>query len=288
MGAIGRILHFLIHSNLLIAFAAAGLAFQTQIEFGIEPQFKPYLLLIFFATFFDYNIHRLHTILYYPESLIEEKYKWLRQNIKLFYCISILSGIGFITTIFFARIEVLLMLLPFGLLTFLYAQPFLQSKVKIVKLRELPYLKIFLIAFVWSGVCTFVPYIESTVIIPLYKCILVFTMHFLFIFALTIPFDVRDMKSDSKQGLVTIAHVLNEKQAYQFASILIILQFLVSIIAYYNSDYIQILLAYGISSALTLLILNAKSLRNKSYYHLGLLDGSICIQSILVNLFNFF
>lgn len=288
MGITGRILHFFIQSNLLIAFAAAGLAFQTQIEFGIEPQFKPYLLLIFFATFFDYNIHRLHTILYYPESLKEEKYNWLRKNIKLFYGISILSGIGFISTLFFARIEVLLMLLPFGFLTFLYAQPFLQSKIKIVKLRELPYLKIFLIAFVWSGVCTLVPFIESNYNIPLHKCIQVFAMHFLFIFALTIPFDLRDKDSDSKQGLITLAHAINEKQAYQLASFLIVIQFLIAVLTYYNSESIQILMAYGISSALTILILATKSLRNKSFYHLGLLDGSICLQSLLVYLFNFF
>jgi cytochrome bd-type quinol oxidase subunit 2 len=58
-------LNFLIHNKILIALAAVALAIETEIELGLSPEFQPYLLIIFFATIFEYNLQpAIFTITY--------------------------------------------------------------------------------------------------------------------------------------------------------------------------------------------------------------------------------
>ena len=60
---------FLIDSNIYISFAASMLAFETQIQLGMKPQLHPYVFIIFFATLFEYNIHRLILVLTNKDAL---------------------------------------------------------------------------------------------------------------------------------------------------------------------------------------------------------------------------
>jgi len=58
-----NLLKILIHSNIFISLAAVSLTIATQIQLGMAPQWHPYLFIIFFATLFEYNIHRLITVI---------------------------------------------------------------------------------------------------------------------------------------------------------------------------------------------------------------------------------
>lgn len=83
---------------------------------------------------------------------------------------------------------------PFGLLTVLYAIPFLSGFQK--NLRNISYLKIVIVAVVWVG---------STVLLPIYdagktidtRVILVAFQRFLIVAVLILPFDIRDLKYDA-------------------------------------------------------------------------------------------
>lgn len=278
----GNFISFIIHSNIFIALAATGLTFQTQIELGFDLSLKPYLFLVFFATLFDYNLHRLNTMVYYPETLRENKYKWLRENKRLFLFIVLVSVSGFILTLYYAKKEVLMMLMPFAGLTLFYTVPFYKTKGRSYKLRDLPYLKIFLISGIWAGITTMLPIAESEMDISLSEILNIFIIRFLFIFALSIPFDIRDQESDLKNGLLTFAHVGKENTGLSIAWILICLMSLFSFVKYLNQADFHLAIAYFISSLISLYILKSTLLQKHPLYHHGFVDGAILIQTVLI------
>lgn len=115
----------------------------------MEPQWHPYLFIIFFATLFEYNLHRLITVITNKEALNSDKHKWVRENLKGFYLLVFLSVTGFGRCYIFGKKDVLIAFAPIAAITVFYSLPIFGNKRTIFRLREIPYLKIFLIAFVW-------------------------------------------------------------------------------------------------------------------------------------------
>lgn len=273
---------FLLNSNIFIASAALMMTLQTQVEFGMYPQFKPYLMLVFFATLFEYNLHRVNILVFHPESLIKNKYKWLNENLVPFYIITFGSAIGFLIFVFQAKKIVLISLLPLAILTFCYSVPFFKMKGDYKRLRDLPFAKIFIIALVWSCITFILPYIESEIRLSVLQILVILSTRFLFILALTIPFDIRDIETDRQYGLKTLAHITGERQGYFISCISVVLMILISSIHYYSIGHKEMLAAHAAGGIFTLFILLYKPLRRLEYYHYGILDGAIIINAILI------
>lgn len=282
MKAHGKLFSFLIHSNLFIGLAAAGLAFQTRIEFGLPAAFKPYLLLMFFATFFDYNLHRLNTFVFHRDALQNPKHRWLRENTWLFFTMCAISFIGFAATLFFAKTEVLLTLLPFALITFFYSFPFYAGKSKQYRLRDIPYFKNILIATVWAGSSTLLPFVESEVHIPLNSVAALFALRFLLIFAVSIPFDLRDADNDKKQGLKTIVHLGSERSGIKAAALILMLMAAAASAYHIWMQQMHFAAAYLFSAWAGIFILRSERLKTHPLYHHGFVDGIIALQILFV------
>src|SRR5690606_42074943 len=75
----------LIKSNIFISLAAAVLAFGTQVQLGFAPHFHPYILLIFFAALFEYNLHRFVSVLTYKSALNNVKQRSVKDCRCSFY-----------------------------------------------------------------------------------------------------------------------------------------------------------------------------------------------------------
>ncbi|MFH4967028.1 hypothetical protein V8G61_02390 [Gaetbulibacter sp. M240] len=87
----------------------------------------------------------------------------------------------------------------FGLVTFLYAIPFLPKRYFIDQqhnLRSVVGLKIYLIALVWTGVTVFLPVIEDNLSIN-QTVIILAIQRFLLVVVLMLPFEIRDLQYDS-------------------------------------------------------------------------------------------
>ena len=123
-----KLFYFSINSNIFISLAAVSLTFATQVQLGMQPQFHPYLLLIFFATLFDYNVHRLITVITNKEALNSQKHRWVKQHLYLFYLVVATSVIGFLYTVFYADPKVLITLAPIALITLFYSVPVFKNK----------------------------------------------------------------------------------------------------------------------------------------------------------------
>ncbi len=280
-----KLIKALINSNIYISLAAVFLTIETQIQLGMKPQWHPYLFIIFFATLFEYNLHRLITVITNKEALNSDKHKWVRENLKGFYLLVLLSVTGFVCVAFLAKKEVLIVLTPIAAITIFYSLPVFGNKRTIFRLREIPYLKIFLIAFVWTSSTIFLPIIQSGNTFERTQVIATFVERFFFIFAITIPFDIRDIEADKQAGLKTIPLLLNENKSLAISYLSLFSFLIVSFFHYQMLNHWFIILPLSISALTTFIFLNSKKIRHVTYYHYGILDGTMLLQGLLVLVF---
>ena len=280
-----KFLKGLIHSNVYISLAAVFLTVQTQIQLGLVPQWRPYLFIIFFATLFEYNLHRLVTLLMVKDAINSDKHAWVRENQKAFYTLVLISTVAFVIVLWIAKTKVLFTLAPIALLTLFYSIPIARSKSYIFRLREVPYLKLFLISFVWAAVTILLPVVHAEINFDRMHVLLLFSERFLFILAIAIPFDIRDIESDRQASLKTIPILLNEHRSLRL-SYVALLAFAVMVLFHYSwqQDW-SILMPMLITAIITFFLLQSPRIRNKPFYHYGYLDGTMLLQGLLVMLF---
>lgn len=278
-----KIYNFLFQSNLFIAFGATCLALQTQIELNMQLQWHPYLLLIFCAGFLGYNFYRLFVLFTHPNIILNHsKYEWLKANLRWFYVVTILVILGGLITSFFAKKTVLLLLFPLGILTLLYALPLFKVKQKFFSIREFSVIKIFIIAFVWAASTVLPPVIQSEQVFKISSIFLLMGERFIFILAITIPFDIRDMINDKQTGLKTVPLIIGEKNAWILSNILLLVFLILSFLYNFFNHSLYIFCGLFLSVIVTLISINNKKIRRWSNYYYGILDGMIIVQALLV------
>jgi 4-hydroxybenzoate polyprenyltransferase len=282
-----KLLSALINSNIYISLAAVAFTIQTQIQLGMDPQWHPYLFLIFFATMCEYNLHRFVTVLTKKQALDSNKHKWVKDNLLAFYTLVILSAVGFIIAAFMAKKEVLMGLAPIALLTLFYSVPIYSNKKSIFRLRGIPYAKIFLIALTWSASTILLPVLQADRKFTTEHVILLLIERFIFVFAITIPFDIRDMDDDRAAGTKTLPLLFGEKNSLRIAtSALLLFMGISSIHFLYLGEY-EIVMALILSSFSTFIFLRWEKAKNWRYYHYAILDGTMVLQGLLVLAFSY-
>ena len=277
-----KLFYFSINSNIFISLAAVSLTFATQVQLGMQPQLHPYLLLIFFATLFDYNVHRLITVITNKEALNSQKHRWVKQHLYFFYLVVATSVFGFLWTIFYADPKVLIALTPIALITLFYSVPVFKNKKSIFRLREIPCLKIFLISFVWAASTIFLPVIQSARTFTKATILAMLLERFLFVFAITIPFDIRDMQADTRQRLKTIPLLIGKKNSMTVANTALVLFLAICMLHYNSLSLMWLNCAFSLSAVSTLFFMNNKRLQANEYYHYGILDGTMLLQGLFV------
>ena len=255
---------------------------ETQIQLGMRPQWHPYLFLIFFATLCEYNVHRFITIITNKEALNSEKHKWVKDNLIVFYALVILSVVGFIVTAFMAKKEVLLTLAPIAALTLLYSIPVYGNKKSIFRLREIPYLKIFIISFTWSATTVLLPLIQTGQEFNTQHIGLILIERFVFVLAITIPLDIRDMEADRAANTKTIPLLLGEKKSLIISYSCILIFLAISLFHYNILNQGFIAMAMVVSALSTFVFLKWDTAKHYSLYHYAILDGTIILQGLLV------
>ncbi len=191
MKFIVKILDFLVASNVYVSLGVVSL---TLLSLDIRQIEHPNLLwFVFFATLFIYNFIRLVNIQFTISKSATIRHRIIYKYKRFFWFVCIISAvIGFY---FFLPISqfIFLPIIILGFVSIIYGLPLFKNKFHLFRLRDVPGLKIFLIAFVWSYVTEGLPALINGE--PLYY--LALFERFLFIFAITIPFDIRDFNYDA-------------------------------------------------------------------------------------------
>lgn len=175
--------NFYINSSIHVALAVVSLSVLSFLEFNLVVDFK-LLGFIFFGSITGYNfvkyagIARLH-------------HRSLARNLRLIQVFSLFCFLGFLYFAFLQELKILFTAAVFGVFTLLYAIPPGKNN---QNLRNISGIKIFIIALVWAGVTVIFPLLSK---VEFNQLILEFLQKFCFVIALTIPFEIRDLKYDA-------------------------------------------------------------------------------------------
>jgi 4-hydroxybenzoate polyprenyltransferase len=154
-------------------------------------------------------------------------------------------------------------------------------------IRNIPFLKIFLIALTWTWVSILLPHALSNQF-ELFSVsfILIMAERFLFIFAITIPFDIRDVEQDQRESLDTIVKVVGPSKAKYLSIGILTAATLIGYILYVDGTW-QLnywLLHILIIVYAGLLVYRVHSDRRDAYYSWGL-DGSMLLLGMIEGLY---
>lgn len=282
-------LDFLLFSNIFIALGAVVQGLVTYRLIGFPPSIVV-LGFLFFSTLFVYN---LSILIQKPKDYSQSKYKrvkWIFGHYWLNISITSLAISALLGLFFFLSWHSQLLLVGLAILSLGYVLPLFSSKGKKFGLRKIPGLKLFLIAFVWAFSAVVLPIFELQTRfafeIP-FKDVAILTLkRFLFIAAITIPFDIRDIFQDKTFELKTIPTIFGEKKAYLLCQFMLI-SYLILLFLFQskglNSDFFALLLTTILAGWL---IFKSKWEKNEYYYFLCL-DGILVLQYLMLIIFDF-
>lgn len=178
------------------------------------------LYFIFFASITGYNF-----VKYF--GLARFHHRSLTNWLKLIQVFSLMCFIGMCYFALKLELISLVVILGFGVVTFLYAIPFLPNKIlydKHKNLRNVSGLKVYIIALVWAGVTVVLPLLNNHV--PLDTNVVVTGFQrFVFVTVLMFPFEIRDLNYDSLK-LATIPQQIGIKNTKMVGVLLLMLFFL--------------------------------------------------------------
>ncbi len=219
MALLKQIFNFYIDSCIHVALAVFALSWVTLLEFGI-PYDREVLYFIFFASITGYNF-----VKYF--GLARFHHRSLTNWLKLIQVFSLMCFIGMCYFALKLELISLVVILGFGVVTFLYAIPFLPNKIlydKHKNLRNVSGLKVYIIALVWACVTVVLPLLNNHV--PLDTNVVVTGFQrFVFVTVLMFPFEIRDLNYDSLK-LATIPQQIGIKNTKIVGVLLLMLFFL--------------------------------------------------------------
>jgi 4-hydroxybenzoate polyprenyltransferase len=275
-----NIIRIIVFGNCWVAFGATCMYWCTCFIHHLKPQ-NDFSIGIFGATLFIYNYHRLFRKAAIYAWQRSERHRWIVANDKLLKAFAIIGlTISIIAFLPYANVGNVLKFLPFVTLALLYVIPVWKINGKWIRLRDFPFIKIALVAVVWSFVTVFVPFAALDVNwFPDIGQWITFAQRFIFIFAITVPFDIRDLAHDAKHNVKTFAGILGPDRAKQLSNFLLVMVATISVAAYFFHFYSLGNAAGMIVSTLSTSLL-VKRIHEDSdeWMYVGFLDGTMADQ----------
>ena len=265
---IRRIIDFLLFSSIFISFGAFTIVHRTFLISSLTPTLE-ISFFAFFSTLFTYNLTKVVPLYLRTNSsdyAYNERNKWNLNQTKLLITITVVSGL--ISGLLFVKLNFSqqLFISHLGLVSVFYTVPIYRGKT----LRDISFLKIFLIAYVWAST-SILPIIEFGFTISTFY---IFINNLLFIFAITLPFDIRDFERDQSKSLKTIPQSIGINWTKILSALLLLLSLTFT-------SAIEMFPEIAVAFVSVLLILFS-SKKNSEYYFLGLIDGLIILKWLIL------
>jgi len=271
-----KIIDLILYSNLFIACCAVAMTWQTQLLLGQDLALTPLVGLVFCATLVIYALHRVVGMSKVKEFLDVERFHVIQtyKSHILFY--AALATAGGAICFFYLNIYTQAALVIPALLSVAYVLPFLGKK-REKRLRDVHFIKIFLIAVVWAYVTILLPAIELD-IWQEKRIWSIFAERSLFVFCITLPFDIRDLKVDKHNKVNTLPAKLGLTNTLRLA---LLLMTVFVVLCYVNYDSWSFL-ALLISAISTYIFIYFSPKYTHDYYFTGLMDGTMIMQFLMV------
>jgi hypothetical protein len=253
-----QIIESIVYTNVFISIAAVC---SHYVFASLQDQQITWLTatIIFIGTFLSYNLCIF--TLKNPQS---PKFLLLWTHRRLLKCLW-WAGLVILTVLLYHFVhstQQIFVLLHLALISFFYTiPPFKRS------FRQIPYLKIFLVTYVWATMAVYFSKVSFA-----YTTLGLFIGQLCFVVAITLPFDLRDIDQDQQQGLPTIAQRLGTHLTVYLALLFLLLAtWCFWVVAQYS---------LAIHNFWAMLVLVFAHPKRPELYFTGLVDSLLISQSI--------
>lgn len=256
MKGLKQFFDFYINSSIHVALAVVSLSWLTLLEFDFYD--NDILYFIFFSSITGYNF-----VKYF--GLAKFHHRSLANWLKFIQVFSLLCFVLMCYYAFKIQTKTLFYIVGLGLITFLYAIPFLPKRFLVddkQNLRDIGGIKIYIIALVWTGVTVISPLVNNNIGVS-DTLIITAIQRFVFVFVLTLPFEIRDLQYDSIR-LSTIPQKIGEKQTKIIGLILLLVFFTLEFFKEEN-NFKRLIIVFVITIITFYSLINAKKNQGKYY-----------------------
>ena len=268
---------FIEQSHLFIACCASLLAVQSFLISHSEILWLQ-VLLVFFSTLAVYNLSAISLSVFMPGNnrSIRVSFKGERLNIILL-SVSVPAILLLLPSCNFKQAFIFLLVTVMALL---YMMPVTINRQQLPAVRHHWLVKNILLALIWA---------VATVIIPLSgdapagwddETGWMLVRNFFFIYALTVIYDLRDLNTDSREGMKTLAMVAGKQGARIIALLALIIVVVLAFADESTGSGIRWSLTLS-SLAAALVVIMSGPPRERSFYTWAV-DGMMALQAILV------
>ena len=266
MQGLRNIFRWIVFSNIFVAFCVVALNMST--EFLLDTYNCKINQFLFFSTIFTYNYQRIVK----SKRKLQQQKHWLLGGNKILLALMLFSLLCSIFLFLQFKLQTQLLIAFLGIIAVLY--PF--------DLREIPYCKIFIITFVWSVSTVLLLVIENNLEITS-NVIYLFMGRLFFILAITIPFDIRDLKYD-ESNLKTLPIIFGASKARLIGLLSLLVFEIISITQFYFHQ-----INFGFLIAITFscifgcnLIIKSTQQKKDIYFSFWVESASVCLYAFLV------
>ena len=274
-----KVIDLILYGNFWIACCALALCFQMQLILNIPLTLDVLVFFAFFATLFLYAAHRIVGISKLHEYFQVERYgviSTFKQHIRIYAAIGL---IGSLVCFFYLSRSVQLALLIPAIVSLAYVIPFLGTN---RRLRDVNHVKIFMVAIVWAWVTVLLPALEYGMFFDK-NLMAMLVERALFIFAITLPFDIRDLKVDAHSDVKTIPAQIGVSNTKHLGAACLVIAFLIAFFLFQNGVYPQaVLIGLLLSYLSTTILVYLSDPKRHDYFYSGLMDGTMVFQFLFV------
>lgn len=282
------VIDFVLFSNVFMSLCAVAQGLLTFYLIGSKPVYSV-LGLLFTSTLGIYNFCILISSPKHPEKSDYRRVRWFFSHYRLMVTFTIVSLLSLIPLFFLISTGSKILLIFLAVLSFGYGLPLFSIGDQKFSLRNIPGLKLVMITLVWTMSCVLLPILEAQAgqlaTISMRDTTILIAKRFLFIAALAIPFDIRDLFQDKQSGLKTIPVAWGEKNAYLFCQVLLI-GYIVLLFLFRNMGFTTDFWALTLSVALTGWLIFKSKWEKNEYYYFFYMDGVLILQYVIIVVFN--
>lgn len=275
------ILHFYLYSSLHIAGCAMAITAYsylsipyTRVDFG-------YVGFVGASTLLLYSLHRIVGINKSSNYATQGRFAIIIKYKSHLIIYSIVSALYCLYAYYtFDWSRRLLLVIP-ATLSLSYSLPiFIGSK----RLRDFHWIKIFLIAICWAVITCTIPFYETNGLCN--STILLLTIErAMFIFAITIPFDIRDREIDKSTDVITLATRFSDATLKRISWLALIVATAITMLLYTQDVYNTLTtLSLVLTFIVTAYLVHLTQERRSDYFYTGLMDGTMILPLILIYL----
>ncbi|MDX1477724.1 MAG: hypothetical protein R3301_08435 [Saprospiraceae bacterium] len=273
-----KLSNLILYSSLWIALCAAA---QVQLTYDlvfIDAGLDGYTLFVLSSTLVLYSVHRLVGMRRVQAFAHLGRFAVIRQYRSHILFYGVCAAIAAVALAFQLPLRTWIFLCLPVAISAAYVLP---VKPGGLRLRDIPLIKIFLIAASWSLITTTVPLLHQHYTGN--HLAMIFAERFLFVVAITIPFDIRDYPVDQQSRLTTLPHVMGIRASKLLALILLGLSFVSVLILCRTGAYdVRYLLPAGAVYMLTAALIAGARPEMDDHYYSGLLDGVLFLLPFLL------